>query len=141
MPLSPPALRRFVRRVLVDATGVASPEQGQLVSAFDALCGQLHRQLQPLFGKTAVDALFVRAVHVAAAEFPWLRELVEKEPCRADRMVSLAGIEIDTLEEGMAAVFAHNIGLLAAFVGEDLVLPLVQQAWGVVGASRTEGEP
>ena len=44
----------------------------------------------------------------------------------------LGQLEIDTLEEGLAAVLAHNIGLLSAFVGEDLVLPLVQQAWGVV---------
>jgi hypothetical protein len=56
-------------------------------------------------------------------------------------MAPVAVLEIDRLEEGLAAVLAHNIGLLVAFVGEDLVLPLVQQAWGVVEAPRTEGEP
>jgi hypothetical protein len=45
-----------------------------------------------------------------------------------------------TQEEGLAAVLAHKIGLLNTFVGEDLVLPLVQQAWGVIEAPRTEGE-
>jgi hypothetical protein len=85
----------------------------------------------------------VRAVHVATGEFSWLREIVSngQEPCVSDRIASVEALEIDALEEGLAAVLAHNIGLLNAFVGEDLVLPLVQQAWGVIEAPRTEGEP
>ena len=143
MTLSPPSLRRFVRRALVDATGAASPDRAQLASAFDLLCERLSRQLQPLFGTTAVNALYVRAVHVATGEFSWLREIVSngQEPCVSDRIASVEALEIDALEEGLAAVLAHNIGLLNAFVGEDLVLPLVQQAWGVIEAPRTEGEP
>ena len=46
---------------------------------------------------------------------------------------------MDRLEEGLAAVLAHNIALLSAFVGEDLVLPLVQQAWGT--AMLAEDQP
>ena len=46
---------------------------------------------------------------------------------------------MDRLEEGLAAVLAHNIALLNAFVGEDLVLPLVQEAWGT--AMLTEDQP
>src|SRR4051794_24735344 len=112
MTVSPPSLRRFVRRALVDATGLTSPGPTQLASAFHTLCGRLDSQLQPLFGKTAVDALFVRAVHVAAAEFPWLRELVQKNqnPCEADQTTSVAALEIHTVEDGFAAVLAHNIG-------------------------------
>jgi hypothetical protein len=143
MMLSPPSLRRFVRRALVDATGATSPDRAQLASAFDLLCERLRRQLQPLFGTTAANALFVRALHVATADFPWLRELVrnEQNPCVADRIASVEQLEIDRFEEGLAAVLAHKVGLLIAFVGEDLVLPLVQQAWGVGDAPRTEGEP
>lgn len=143
MTLSPPSLRRFVRRALVDATGVASPDPAQLASAFDLLSERLRLQLQPVFGAAAVTALFVRAVHVATLEFPWLRELVrnDHDPCVGDRIASVGQLELDTLEEGLAAVLAHNIGLLNAFVGEDLVLPLVQQAWGVADTPRTEAEP
>jgi hypothetical protein len=144
MTLSPPSLRRFVRRALVDATGAASPDRAQLASAFDLLCERLHRQLQPLFGTTAVSALFVRALHVATADFPWLRDLVRNEsnPCVGDRIALAERPDIETLQEGLAAVLAHNIGLLNTFVGEDLVLPLVQQAWGGgVDVSKTESEP
>jgi hypothetical protein len=142
MTLSPPSLRRFVRRALVDATGAAAPDRAQLASAFDLLCGRLHRQLKPIFGASAVNALFVRAVHVAAGQFPWLREILptDEDPCVSDRIASVGEPEIGTVEEGLAAVLAHNIGLLNSFVGEDLVLPLVQQAWGVSDGPRTESE-
>lgn len=142
MTLSPPSLRRFVRRALVDATGVASPDRAQLASAFDVLSERLYQQLQPVFGTTAVSALFVRALHVASLDFPWLRELVRNDrgPGPGDRIASIGHLELDTLEEGLAAVLAHDIGLLNAFVGEDLILPLVQQAWGVTDTPRTEGK-
>ena len=142
MTLSPPTLRRFVRRALVDATGAALPDQAQLASAFDLMCARLHRQLQTLFGSTAVDALFLRALHVATVDFPWLREVVGNggDPCATGRMASVETFESDTLQEGLAAVLAHDIALLSALVGEDLVMPLVQQAWGVSGASGKEGE-
>ena len=35
-------------------------------------------------------------------------------------------------------MLAHNIGLLSAFVGEDLTLPLVQQAWGIDDAAGSK---
>jgi hypothetical protein len=144
MALSAPSIRRFVRRALVDATDTASPDRAQLGTAFDTLCGSFRDRLLPLFGATAVNALFVRAVHLATAEFGWLAGVVPKteDPCAVDRITALGGLEIGVLEEGLAAVLAHNIELLVVLVGEDLVLPLVQQAWGtvqVVDAAGTEG--
>jgi hypothetical protein len=121
MALHSPSLRRFVSRALVDTTGVAEPDRAQLASAFDTLCRRLRDRLQPLFGTAAVGALFVRSVHVATGEYPWLGEIVLKG------------------QDSCSVVLAHNIGLLSAFVGEDLVLPLVQQAWGGSGASASEG--
>jgi hypothetical protein len=142
MTLSTPSLRRFVRRALVAATATAARKPRQLAAAFDDLCERLQHQLIPLFGTTAVNALFVRAVHVANTDFPWLGDLLRngQKTCAAEGIASLDQIDTDTLEEGLAAVLAHHIGLLNTFVGEDLVLPLVQQAWGMVDASRTESE-
>jgi hypothetical protein len=142
MTVSPPSLRRFVRRALAGAAGAASPNREQLGSAFDLLCERLRRHLQPLFGAAAVNALFKRALHVTAGEFSWLRELVPSDhnPCVGHRIASAGDLDIETLAEGLAALLAHNIGLLNTFVGEDLVLPLVQQAWGIIEAPRTEGD-
>ena len=139
MSLSSPQLRRFVRRALVDAIGAAEPDRTRLASAFNTLCERLRQRLQPLFGTAAVDALFARALQVRTAEFPWLKESVGKEGCSTDVVAAVREVPMDRLEEGLAAVLAHNIALLSAFVGEDLVLPLVQEAWGT--AMLTEDQP
>lgn len=144
MSLTSQRLRRFARRALVDASGVPSPGTAQLADAFDTLCRGLHKQLQPLFGTPAVDALFARTLHVATTEFPWLAEVLPNglHPSVVDRAAALGTAGADHLEEGLAAVLAGNIGLLSEFVGDDVVLPLVEQAWGIVATAthETEGE-
>src|SRR5437764_1480691 len=70
-----PELQRFVRRTLADIAGLADPPPARLAAAFATLCGGLHKQLEPLFGKQAVAALFARALHMAASEHPWLTEV------------------------------------------------------------------
>jgi hypothetical protein len=130
--LSSPQLRRFVVRALIDTSGAASPDGAQLASAFDTLSDRLRKRLQPLFGSRAVTALFSRARHLASAEFPWLLDIIPNgsEQVAADRLRTISGLEPAMLRDGLAAVLAHDIGLLSAFIGDDLVLPLVQDAWG-----------
>ena len=142
MTLSSPSLRRFVRRALVDTTGGAAPDRVQLASAFDVLSERLRQRLQTLFGTKAATALFVRARHVATAEFPWLAHVVPKhgDHHSINGAKTLEAVDLATVEEGFAAVLAHNIGLLSTFVGEDLVLPLVQQAWGDVTREASANE-
>jgi hypothetical protein len=142
MPLQSPSIRRFVRRALVDTTGVVKPDRMQLASAFDTLCHRLQDRLKPMFGTTAVGALFVRSLQVARTEHPWLGELVPngQDVCSPERMATVEDLDLNTLHDGLASVLAHNIGLLNAFVGEDIVFPLVQQAWGVSGASSDKGD-
>jgi hypothetical protein len=49
------------------------------------------------------------------------------------------------LADGLAAILAHEIALLSAFIGDDIVLPLVEQAWGAASMTdrpaSTEGDP
>jgi hypothetical protein len=145
MPLSSPQLRRFVKHALVGATGQTAPDQSQLASSFDLLCERLRARLHPLFGPTAIAALFARAVHVATAEFSWLGDVVPKdgERCSLEGLDRVNGtMDRETLEEGLAAVLAHEIGLLGAFIGDDFVMPLVQAAWETasIAPARIEGD-
>lgn len=145
MPLSSPQLRRFVEHALVGATGQTAPGPAQLASSFDLLCERLRARLHPLFGPTAIAALFGRAVHVATAEFSWLGDVVARdgERCSLEGLGRASGtVDRDTLEAGLAAVLAHEIGLLAAFIGEDFVMPLVQAAWETtsIAPTRIEGD-
>jgi hypothetical protein len=144
--LTSPKLRRFVKHTLVAATGVANPNHAQVASAFDLLCEQLRARLRPLFGATAINALFARALHLATAEFPWVADAVPKngERCfvKAPEAAS-AAVQPTSIAEGLAAVLAHGIGLLTTLIGEDFVVPLVQEAWGATLLSeqtmRSEG--
>jgi hypothetical protein len=49
------------------------------------------------------------------------------------------------LADGLAAILAHQIALLSAFIGDDIVLPLVEQACGAASMTdrpaSTEGDP
>jgi hypothetical protein len=126
-------LRRFVKRALVDATGTPAPDRDQLAAAFDLLWERLRRRLQLMFGATAVLALFARAIHLATAEFPWLQHFILPKDVERSAAKALEGhgsLLRDDVHEGLAAVLAYNIALLSTFVGDDLVLPLVQEAWG-----------
>jgi hypothetical protein len=144
--MSSPQLRRFARHALIAATGVTAPDLAQLASAFDVLCERLRSRLHPMFGTAAIAALFARAHRVASAEFPWLAEVVpsDGERCSLDGL-GTAGrdLEPDTMADGLAAILAHDIGLLSTFIGDDLVLPVVQEAWGTASPNdrgvRTEG--
>ena len=139
MPLSPPALRRFVHQALVSTAGVPNPTPEQLIAAFDTLCDRLRGRLQPIFGTPATVGLFTRAFHLAAKEYPWLGQLTPNlERC------SLAGFDAVScppdraaFAEGIAAVLAQDIGLLTAFIGEEFVMPLVQDAWGDASTSAS----
>jgi len=125
-------LRQFVRQALVAKTGVPSPHLAQLASAFDQLCDQLRARLHPIFGNAAIVALFARAHHTAMSEFPWLGEVVPKDGqrCSQDGVEGVRGLEPELMAQGLAAVLAYDIGLLSTFIGEDLVMPLVEEAWG-----------
>jgi hypothetical protein len=141
MPVSSPQLRRFVRHALVAATDQQAPTQRHLASAFDLLCDRLRARLHPLFGSTAIAALFARAVHVASAEFRWLGDVVPQdgERCVLEGLDRVSGtIDSRTLKEGLAAILAHEIGLLSAFIGEDFVMPLVQAAWETTTLERPD---
>jgi hypothetical protein len=145
MSLSSPKLRRFVKHALAGATGGRTPDRAQLASSFDLLCERLRARLHPVFGPTAIAALFARALHVATPEFPWLADVVAKdgERCSLEGLQRVsAEIELDAIQAGLAAVLAQEIGLLSAFIGEDFVMPLVQAAWETtsIEPARIEGD-
>jgi hypothetical protein len=136
-------LRQFVKQALVAAAHTPSPSPAQLAAAFDRLSNCLRARLQSVFGATAVNALFARAVHLAAGEFPWLTEILPKGAPRAAaaRLQTVAThVDSASLQDGLVAVLAHDIGLLNEFIGDDFVLPLVQQVWsGTVSPQRSVG--
>ena len=132
-----------MRDALVTATGVSRPDRAQLAAAFDLRCEQLRTRLGPLFGTTAISALFARALALSTMEFPWLAHVVPNDGARCSLDALLHDDTLQpSLEEGLASVLAHDIGLLIEFIGDDLVMPLVEDAWGapLVGGRETRSE-
>jgi hypothetical protein len=134
MGLDSARLRRFVRHALVAATDDgAAPDGAQLRAAFDLLCDQMWFRLRPLFGELAIRALFARALHVSQAEFRWLEgvTLDTGHRCALQKLDTVSrDLTPNVLADGLAAILAHEIALLSAFIGEDIVLPIVEQSWG-----------
>jgi hypothetical protein len=125
-------VRRFAKHALVAATGVAAPDPAQLASAFDLLCARLRTQLQPIFGNDAITALFRRSVRIGTLEFAWLADIIPRdtELCSVDGLDKIgAHLEPELIAEGLAAVLANDVGLLSTFIGDDLVMPLIEEAW------------
>jgi hypothetical protein len=85
-----------------------------------------------MFGSDAITALFRRAVRVGTLEFPWLADIIPRdtELCSVDGLDTAgAHLEPELIAEGLAAVLANDVGLLSTFIGDDLVMPLVEEAW------------
>lgn len=51
-----------------------------------------------------------------------------------------AAVTAENVLDAFTTVIAYDIGLLVEFVGEDLILPLVQKAWGPIGRLPTGDE-
>ena len=127
-----PDLRRFVQDTLTATTGKSAPDLVAIGAAYDLLCAALRARLHPIFGTVATGALFARAVHITAAEYEWLAEVLPPgaATCSIEGLAGLeGGVQPRLVEAGLAAVLARVIGLLGELVGEDLVMPLVTEAW------------
>ena len=126
---TPPAV--LARQLLAhEAEGRQQPEA--LAEAADRACQRLRQRLESLTGLVGFNTLFARALNLATAEFPGLDALtVEQRPdaCLAGVRAFAAAHEPAEAGAGLAAILANFIGLLVTFIGEDLGLRLVRQAW------------
>lgn len=126
--------RPLARRALVHMVKPGASGHTQVVGAFQTLRERLTRTLVPVFGPSAIDALFERSTSLASGEFGWLPGLSAAGPLARPGSVKVPTSEsVDQCVEAFAALLGHDIGLLVALVGEDFILPLVDKAWGPVG--------
>jgi len=121
-------LRSLAKRLVTLEEG-RKPARSTKPGAFDA-CERLRPQLVPLMGVGGFRALLLHALALAAPEVPWVRAIKVKE----DGALELSeGLSIpsdpDILREGKVALLAQLLGLLVAFIGENLTLQLVRDAW------------
>lgn len=109
-----------------------------------ASCGELYRVLETALGPAGLQALLGRAIQLASREYPWLATVTAgtAADCALSGLSEAgAGLGVDEAVEGYAALLAAMIGLLITFIGEDLTLRFVGQAWPKVSFRKlSEGK-
>jgi hypothetical protein len=122
-------MRDFAERLIAyEARGNKSSETNT-PAAF--LVGEkLRPHLATLMGNVGFRALLSRALALANAEVPWLRAVRVKADGSFEGLDELgAQVDPDEIFEGRVVLLAQLLGLLVAFIGEDLTLRLVREVW------------
>lgn len=124
-----PKIRVLAERIITfDAKGFKSSRVKQ-ATAFP-VAHKLRPHLATLMGNSGYRALLMRALTLASVEVAWLRTVRVAEDGtlgRLDETAPPAGAE--EIFEGKVVLVAQLLGLLAAFIGESLMLQLVSEIW------------
>jgi hypothetical protein len=121
-------MREFAERLIAletrgkESSGTKSPP------AF-RVCEKLRPHLATLMGNGGFRALFSRALALASAEVPCLSALnVKPDGSLAELDDFPSPVDPKEMTEGGVLLVAQLLGLLVAFIGEDLTLRLVREA-------------
>ena len=91
---------------------------------------KLRPHLATLMGKVGFRALLSRALVLTNAEVPWLGALRVNADGSLQGLDELdAQVDPEKILEGRVVLLAQLLGLLVAFIGENLTLRLVREVW------------
>jgi len=94
------------------------------------VCERLRPHLATLMGQGGFRAVLARALAVASAEVPWFAALQVKDDGSLEGWEKPeAPVKPKDLAESGAVLVAHLLGLLVAFIGDNLTLHLVRDVW------------
>jgi hypothetical protein len=124
-----PEMRNFAKRlILYEANGNESAKT-QVSDAF-SVCEKLRPPLATLTGNIGFRALLSRALVLAGEEVAWLRAVHVKSDGSLEGLEEVhAQLSPEVLFEGKVFLLAQLLGLLVAFIGENLTLRLVREVW------------
>jgi len=110
-------------------TGGSNPS-GIKTSAEFSVPDKLRPLLATLMGSGGYRALLLRALALASAQVPWLRAVhVNADGAWGGLKELSAELDPDEYLEGRVVLLAQLLGLLAAFIGENLTLRIVGDVW------------
>ena len=122
-------MRNFARRLILSEAGGNKSAKINAPDAFN-VCEKLRPPLAALMGNAGFRALLSRALALASAEAPWLRSVHVKSDGALGGLEQLpAQLDLDQFFEGRVVLLAQLLGLLVAFIGENLTLRLVGGVW------------
>ena len=123
-------MRDFAKRLIdYEARGDESFETKKTPAAF-YVCEKLRPHLSTFMGNAGFRALLARALALANAEVAWLRAVHVKADGSLEGLDELAAqVDPKEMAEGSVVLVAQLLGLLVAFIGENLTVRLVREVW------------
>jgi hypothetical protein len=129
MSRATPKIRDFAERLITyEMRGNQSSQTKTPVACL--VCEKLRPHLATFMGAVGFQALLSRALVLTNAEVPWLRSVHVRADGSFEGLDEL-GTQVDPKEifEGCVVLLAQLLGLLVAFIGEDLTLHLTREVW------------
>jgi len=122
-------MRNFAKRLIAYEMG-GNKSSGIKPPAAFLVCEKLRPHLAILAGSGGFQALLSRAFALANPEVPWLRTVHIKADGSLEGLEELqAQLDRDELFDGGVVLVAQLLGLLVAFIGENLTLRLLREVW------------
>jgi hypothetical protein len=112
------------------------------LAAAQRTCQKLCTRLAKLVTAAGSQSLLARAIHLAAAEAPFLRGVragTIPGPCLENVQDSAHGETYEQTQAGLQAVVAHFVDLLVLFIGESVTGRLVCDVWPTAPLSTGGG--
>src|SRR5476651_184742 len=129
MSRATPKMRDFAERLIAYETEGSKSSETKAPTAF-LVSERLRPHLARLMGKVGFRELLSRALVLANAEVPWLRAVRVKADGSFEGLDELgAQVGPDEIFEGRVVLLAQLLGLLTAFIGENLTSRLVREVW------------
>ena len=126
-----PKLQKLALRLLEhEATRLGNFNEP--VQAIELCCRRLHDRLDRLIGAGGFRALLNRALYLAKKKYAWLEGVgIEDHPGSGfkDLREAVKGKKPATVNEACTLILANVIWLLVTFIGEDITIGLIQEAW------------
>jgi hypothetical protein len=143
MPELSAASLALARRMLLREAG-EHPEPAALAEATARAAARLRGRLAGLIGLTGYTILVARALRLAQADVPALEGITvdagAEGVLQGIHEFALTSGEPEVAAAGLIAILGHVIGLLMTFIGEDLAVRLVREAWPDLAHGPVEAE-
>lgn len=129
MSRATPQMRDFAKCLIACETRGDHSSATKAPAAF-LVCEKLRPQLATLMSNVGFRALLSRALALASGEVNWLRAVHVKSDGSLEGLAELeTQVGLEEMAEGSVVLAAQLLGLLAAFIGDNLTLRLVREAW------------
>jgi len=124
-----PKLKQFARRLLDYEAASGKPADVQETPAF-RVCGKLRGPLGKLMGVGGFRSLLSRALVLAGAEVPWLRELqIQADGSLEEPKEFEVKLDRPAITEGEVVLVSQLLGLLVTLIGPALTVSLLRDIW------------